>query len=205
MNLQVEPQHYYKNYDSKKRFCSYWHQINEITSHNPLSILEIGIGNGFVSKYLTQNGFNVVTLDLDRELFPDIVSSILNIPFSEKSFEIVACYEVLEHLPYFYFKKALIELYRVSSSFVIISIPDSNTAYRLYIQIPKFGLFKKIVEIPKIKKINHHFDGQHYWEIGKANYSLEIISNTINEVGFKIEKTYRVFEMPYHRFFVLRR
>lgn len=49
---QVEPDHYYDNYDWKGRFCSYWHQINEIIELGPNRVLEIGIGNGFVSKYL---------------------------------------------------------------------------------------------------------------------------------------------------------
>jgi hypothetical protein len=31
MKLQVEPKHYFnESYDAKKRFISYWHQINEI-------------------------------------------------------------------------------------------------------------------------------------------------------------------------------
>ena len=53
MVKQVESNHYYKEaYDTKDRFISYWHQINEIIMLNPDSVLEIGIGNGFLSKYL---------------------------------------------------------------------------------------------------------------------------------------------------------
>lgn len=60
MNLQVEPGHYFnKTYDSKGRFCSYWHQIDEIISLKPKEVLEIEIGNGFVSKYLKGRGVNV--------------------------------------------------------------------------------------------------------------------------------------------------
>lgn len=97
MRFQVEPHYYYKNYDTKERFCSYWHQIEEIVSHNPKDILEIGIGNGFVSRHLRQRGFNVVTLDLDKKLGPDVAASTLSTPFSDKTFEAVTCYEVLEH------------------------------------------------------------------------------------------------------------
>lgn len=49
------------------------------------------------------------------------------------------------------------------------------------------------------------FDGEHYWEIGKAGYPLSKIINDIQIAGFKIEKTHRVFEFPYHRFFILKR
>ena len=100
---------------------------------------------------------------------------------------------------------ALLEIYRVSSSHVILSLPDANPVYRVYIQVPKLGSFKKLIRIPRLKKTVYHFDGQHYWEIGKAGYSLTTIVNLIQKVGFRIEKTYRVFEVPYHRFFILNR
>jgi len=142
MNIQVEPSHYYNNYDSKERFCSYWHQIQEIVSLNPTSILEIGIGNGFVSGYLKRCGYNVITLDIDKRLNPDLVGSVLNIPFSDEAFEVVACYELLEHLPYENFKKAIFEIFRVSDSYALLSLPDVNRACRLCIQIPKIGKFE---------------------------------------------------------------
>jgi len=47
------------------------------------------------------------------------------------------------------------------------------------------------------------FDGEHYWEIGKEGYPLQKVMDEMRRAGFKIEKTYRVFEHPYHRFFVL--
>jgi len=101
MKLQVDPGHYFnKSYDTKERFISYWHQINEIMELNPKKVLEIGVGNGFVSKYLKERGVNVITLDIDERLKPDAVGSVLDIPFSESSFDVVTCYEVLEHLPY---------------------------------------------------------------------------------------------------------
>jgi hypothetical protein len=88
---------------------------------------------------------------------------------------------------------------------VVLSLPDANRVYRIYIQIPKLGLFKKLIQIPRLKKVVHHFDGQHYWEIGKAGYSLKRVINDIINLGFIIERTYRVFEMPYHRLFVLKK
>ena len=46
-------------------------------------------------------------------------------------------------------------------------------------------------------------NGEHYWEIGRAGYPLRKVIGEMRDVGFEIKKTYRVFEMPYHRFFVL--
>lgn len=112
---QVEPEHYFRDeYDSKQRWMSYWIQINELRKLKPRSILEIGIGNGLVSHYLRQRGFDITTMDIDERLKPDIVGSVLSIPFSSDSFEVVACFEVLEHLPYGDFLTALKEINRIS-------------------------------------------------------------------------------------------
>jgi ubiquinone/menaquinone biosynthesis C-methylase UbiE len=201
----VTPNHYCRNYDTKERFCSYWHQIQEVVLLNPRSILDIGIGNGFVSRYLREKGYNVITSDIDKRLAPDTVASVVNVPFSDQAFEVVTCYEVLEHLPFGCFRKALSELFRVSCSHVLLSIPDVTRAYRMSIELPRFGWFKKLVQTPTLNRIVHHFDGEHFWEIGKAGYSLSTIVKAIIESGLKIAKTYRVFEMPYHRLFVLKR
>lgn len=176
MEPQLEPNHYFnKSYDSKECFISYWHQINEIIKLNPKRVLEIGIGNSFISKYLKERRINIITLDIDKRLNPDVVGNVLDIPFTDESFDIVACYELLEHLTYEDFHRALSEISRVSNSYAILSLPDVNKVYRLYIQIPKIG------------------------------YPLDRITNNIKKQGFNIERTYRIFEHPYHRFFILKK
>lgn len=202
MCLQVDSDHYYKNYDTKGRFCSYWYQIHEVVSLNPRSILEIGVGNRFFSDYVKKVGFDVSTLDIDKRLKPDFAGSIWNIPFCNRSFDVVACYEVLEHLPYNQFVTALKELNRVSRKYVVLSIPDAGPTYRIYMHFPKVREFKQVLPLPW-KSREHSFDGQHYWEIGKRSYPLKRISSDIEKAGFTIKKTYRTFENPYHRFFVL--
>jgi len=206
MKPQVESNHYFnESYDSKARFISYWHQIYEIVRLRPKNVLEIGIGNGFVSKYLKERKLNILTLDVDEKLNPDIVASVLDVPFSDNSFEVVACYEILEHLQYENFYKALSEIFRVSKSYVILSLPDASRVYRVYVQIPKIGIFKRLIPIPRLKNPIHKFDGEHYWEIGKDGYPLSKITKDIERVGFDIKKTYRIFENPYHRFFILKK
>ena len=96
-NEQLKPQvkrdYSYKiTYDTKERFCSYWHQIHEVLSlKNPGEVLEVGIGNRFVSRYLRDRGVNVTTLDIDKDLKPDVVGAVLDIPFPKASFQVVMC------------------------------------------------------------------------------------------------------------------
>ncbi|MGD2269337.1 MAG: methyltransferase domain-containing protein [Desulfobacterales bacterium] len=201
----MQSHHYYDlSYDNKERFCSYWHQINEIMSIKAENVLEIGIGNGMVSKYLKERGRKITTLDIHRELKPEVVGSILRIPFTDASFDVVACYEVLEHISYKDFLKALAEIHRVSSLHAILSLPDrTGRAYKFHIQIPKIGDIKKLITIPRLKPLKPEFDGVHYWEIGTHEYSLKKIMTALKKAGFVIKRNYRVFEYPYHRFFLL--
>ena len=191
------------DYDSKERFCSYWHQINEIISLKPKKVIEIGIGTGFVARYLREKKLSITTLDIAHELRPDVAGSVLAIPFEEGSFDVVACCEVLEHLPYSQFSKALKEIHRVSQKHVVLSLPDVTTVYRINMELPRIRPIKKLISHPFHRPAQHAFDGEHYWEIGKIDYPLKRIELDIRQSGLKIIKTYRVFEFYYHRFFVL--
>jgi SAM-dependent methyltransferase len=203
----MKQDHYFKtDYDNKERFFSYWHQIDEVLSHNYREILEIGKGNGFVSNYLIGRGKKIFTFDIDKDLNPDVVGDVSEIPFCRESFDVVACYEVLEHLPYENFHVALKELYRISKSHVILSLPDrGGRAYKFHIQIPKLGEIKRLITIPRLKPIEWKFDGEHHWEIGTRGYPIKKIISQIKKSNFLIRKNYRLFEFPYHRFFLLKK
>ena len=195
---------YFKSsYDTKERFCSYWHQIDEVTTLKPKKVLELGIGNGFVTRYLKEKGISVITLDIERDLKPDVAASVLLLPFRYSSFDLVTCYEVLEHLPYKHFPRALKELGRVSQAHIIISLPDVSTTYRINIELPRFKPFKKLISHPFPRSTPHVYDGEHHWEIGKSEYPLKRITEDIQFSRLNIVKTYRVFEFYYHRFFIL--
>lgn len=204
MNIQVKPSHYFSNdYDYKGRFISYWYQIHEIKTLGPESILEIGIGNSLVANYLKQRGLKIITLDIDKGLSPDTVGSVLSMPFSNNSFELVACFEVLEHLPYKFFPQALNEIHRVSRKNVLLSLPDVTRTYLIHLRLPKIREIKKLISFPRRKPCKHSFEGEHYWEIGKDGYPLQKVLDEILRAGFKLNHNYQVFEEPFHRFFLL--
>ena len=191
-------------YDTKRRFCGYWHQIDEIISIQPKTILEIGVGSGFVASYLKNKGYNIVSLDILHDLNSDTVGSVLNLPFKDEAFNTVSCCEVLEHLPYSKFTKALSEMHRVSKRHVVLSLPDDTSIYKFDIQLSKIMLVKKMFSNSFHEPQKHHFDGHHYWEIGKINFPLNKILSEIKQAKFEIINSYQVFERPFQRFFILR-
>jgi len=177
-----------RRYISKKRWNSFFHQIEEIISSDPDSVLEIGLGTGLLRAVLKDvYKCNYESLDIIERNQPDYIGSVIDLPFLDKSYDVVVCYEVLEHLPYENFEKALSEIFRVAKSNVVISLPNAGSSRR--------------------PNQEHIFNGEHYWEINKIGYEQNIVIDTIQRVGnshgFELVNNYRVVEYLYHHFFVL--
>ena len=191
------------DYEDKNRWMSYWHQIKEISDFRPESILIVGKGSGLVSEYLKLSGLKTVTLDIDESLNPDIVASVLKMPFSDNEFDVVLCAQVLEHLPYEDFPQALSEIKRVAKNGSVISLPHFGPAIRFFLKLPLLPEIKFVIKLPYPKK--HTFKGEHYWEIGKSGYPVRKIKKDIVKSGLVIVKDYIVFENPLHHFFILKK
>lgn len=196
---------YGMKYDSKRRFASYWHQIREILERQPKNVLEIGVGSGFVSRYLHDRGIALTTVDNDINLHPDTVADVQKLPFEKNSYDVAVAYEVLEHIPYEDALEALRELCRVSKRYVILSVPDATRVFCFALSIPGIGIVRKVLSVPIFPRTHRMTKGGHYWEVGKQGLPLSRIMRDLEGSGFHIEKTYRVFENPYHRFFLLRK
>ncbi len=194
---------YRKEYDKKSRFINYWNQINEVYRINPEKILEVGIGGGFVYSYLKSCGFSVVSADIDTNLNPDVVADITNLPFKDKSFDLINCCQVLEHMPYEKAVDALKEIDRVSSKYAIISLPDVKKYLRFMIDSKKFKAINVLIEYPSLYSLKNSNPAEHYWEVSLKDYELKKIINDIEKNNFFIKKTFRMFEDPYYRFFIL--
>jgi SAM-dependent methyltransferase len=199
---QVSANHYGAGYDTPRRFLSYWNQIDHVRRSTPKTVLEVGIGNGFVSRYLREHGHDVHTVDLDPELGPDTVASVTALPFGDRSFDVVTCFETLEHLPWEKFAPALAELRRASARLVLVSLPDVTPYLRLRLEAGfRKNWLNVVFDVPVLPPRRHRFDGQHYWEIGKRGYPLARVRKTIEDAGLEIRHVHRDYDDPFHRFF----
>ncbi|WP_017364171.1 class I SAM-dependent methyltransferase [Methylococcus capsulatus] len=194
----------FHRYMSKERWSSLWHQLDEVQRLDPEKVLEIGPGPGLFKHMATALGIAVETLDFDPELKPDHVASATDMPFEDATYDVVCAFQMLEHLPYEHSLKAFSEMVRVSKRHVVISLPDARGVWRYQIHVPKFGTHPFLVPRPQLRSPEHTFDGQHYWEINKRGYPLSRIVSDLTAHAV-LEKTYRIHEMPYHRFFVFKK
>jgi ubiquinone/menaquinone biosynthesis C-methylase UbiE len=127
MKKQVDKSHYeFYSYMAKTRWASVWHQVDEVLSFKPQSVLEVGPGPGVFKAVLGRFGPDVKTLDLDPDLSPDYMASADSMPFDDKAFDVVCAFQMLEHVPYEKSLEIFREMVRVARKGVVISLPDAE-------------------------------------------------------------------------------
>jgi SAM-dependent methyltransferase len=91
------------------------------------TILDVGCGRG---EFLRQLGpeYWTVGVDLVRPAPGSggrfVQASVDALPFADRAFDLVACFEVLEQLPWGSYERALDELQRVAAQHLVISVPN---------------------------------------------------------------------------------
>lgn len=162
------PEYFSNHYFSMVQLTSHAQQIHDINALNPVSVLEIGIGNGFTSSFLRLAGHDITTADINDDLEPDYVAPLAELPglMKGRQFDLVACCEVLEHMPWDEFENSISTMRQLSP--------------RLYLTLPnyaKFFGFSGFLDIPRIRRlmnvgaylpIPRKISPEHFWEVGTS-------------------------------------
>jgi SAM-dependent methyltransferase len=135
----MEKQYYQEYYELERK--NWWFRVRNqilmerikkiIPRGKPLKILNVGVATGSTSELLCKFG-EVTSIEYDKECaeftqkktgLPIINGSILELPFEDKSFDLVCAFDVIEHVEDDI--KGVSELKRVckSDSWVIVSVP----------------------------------------------------------------------------------
>lgn len=178
-------------------------QIREIYELKPSSILEIGPGNGFVSGFLRRAGIEVVTVDINPELEPDICAPLSELPSRiDRKFDLVVCCEVLEHMPLSELDLN-IDILRATGRRLFMTLPNAfvSIGFGALVRLPRIGRF--LVDAHINLPIKHNLEGSpHFWEVG---YTPDCTRRNIMsrlEKRYKNVRSSRFALNPYHYSFI---
>jgi len=204
---------------NKGKYLSYYLQLKEILELSKTkveSILEVGPGNGIFESLLNNFPYKLTTVDINPDNGPDIVCDILNSPIRDKMFDIVVCFQVLEHLPYKYFSQIIKNFSYIAKNYVFISIPYQSNSFNINIKSRLVNRFlyrfsgecnfflpirlpvKDINEQKMMQRKDKH--NPHYWEAGRKSFPIERIIEDMKSNGLTILKKFHNPDFPYHYF-----
>lgn len=140
------------------------------------TLADIGCGNGILENYLIGNRPELRIIGIDRSeaalkyvKTEKKLGDILDIPLDDKGYDCVSCLEVLEHIPVTVYDKALSELARVSSNYLIISVPYNE------------DLLANSTQCPGCKAIFNY-------DLHFRSYSDEVLKKLFIPYGFELVK-----------------
>lgn len=94
------------------------------------TLLDVGCGNGKFGHYLNEHRPEITVTGVDRSetalsqvQFNKAKAPIDAIPFEDRSFDVVSCLQVIEHLHAPVTERALDELARVARDFLLVEVP----------------------------------------------------------------------------------
>ncbi|MDY0121147.1 MAG: hypothetical protein RBR54_04320 [Sulfurimonas sp.] len=203
-------EYFNESYFDKYQLFSLSEQINLIYRYskkmtNP-KIIEVGKGNGFVSDFFKKAGYNFLTFDINKNLEPDVLGSVLE--FSDliiSQADIVVACEILEHLPFEMFEKSLEQIAKVTNQYLIITLPEFKKFFGLNIQfnLPKIARFS----VPIYMKYtgNKNLGSGHFWEIDYDKHTRRKHIESIIKKYFTIVDSGKFHTNLYHNYYVLKK
>ncbi len=195
-------------------------------------ILEVGPGAKYLWMLLKEIGYtDTITLDAQEYFEPDILGDIRELDENKyvSRFDLIACFQLLEHMPYDDFKRVLRKFHVMTQKYVFISVPfvgrhiyvDFQFLKRLFnfvlykLNKQKYFDVKKgtVFTIPHRNLPNREYREEfkkefpfaiHFWEIGRNRLTKNKFLGDVEKEGFLVKKTFHNKLYPYH-FFVLAR
>jgi hypothetical protein len=192
----------------ERRFTSTRIQIESVTElgDSVSSILEVGPGSGYFTTFTKGLGYSVKTADIKPWSDPDYLGDVRELDIEGK-FDLVAAFEMLQHLPFSELAPTLAKLSALSNKYVFISVPARTHRLGFSIEIPaliaprRLGLgwlrglhsFSLKWEWPRAADPNERewtcrddYWNPHYWEVGRKSYPRSRVLDEIKSAGLRI-------------------
>lgn len=184
---QVDLRQYRESESEKKRTEDLLRLIRPISSSGT-SVLDVGARDGHFSLLLTEFYDEVTALDLEvpciaHKKVTCVQGDITNLTLPSRSFDLVFCTEVLEHIPPHLLAKACTELDRVSKEYVLIGVPykqdtrvGRTTCYSCGRPNPPWGHVNRFTE-SKLQSLFPSFDMAEFSFVGENNAHTNFLSS----------------------------
>jgi len=121
-----------------------WSRITETINMIPeetKSVVDVGCGDGLLTNELLGKFEKVLGIDVSREALKyvkteKLLANMDDLPLPERSFDLVVCSEVIEHLPYPVYEKSLLELQRIAHKYLLLTIPNEEFLRDRFVKCP---------------------------------------------------------------------
>lgn len=198
---------YYLNQLDFLNWFRYYYLVKDVLRLKSVNLMEVGAGGGLVRNCLEPLVSSYTTLDVNKELNPDILSDIRDTNQGiVDQFDCAIAADVLEHIPFSDLKIAVSNMFKYINpgGYALITIPhrQSNFLFMTPAQIPHVvtvptgflslgGFYRRFIK----RKI--WIDPNHCWEIGDGNIKKKDVDNCFLDVGFKIIKFQKLLYVDY--------
>ena len=183
--------------ESKEHWLSYWHQIKLMLESLEAkdSMIELGIGSGFTSNYLRSKNIDVLTVDIDKNKSPDIVSDAISFK-PNKNYDHFCAFEVFEHMKFEEMENVLKNIKSKIDKNIFISVPIYKKT-PINIELKFKSYWKSItVKTPKTSIIDPH----HQWELNYKDITEEKLISVFEHHNFKLKNKSSFFRWRYFHF-----
>ena len=180
----------------KQRFSSLQYQLKSVVELADVQhLLKIGPGRGYFRAMAQLLGYEIKTLDRNADNHPDYDCEITELD-PPMSFDAVLAFEVLEHMPYQDSIKFFSEMVRLTSRYVIVSIPTRQLRLRRIAKLRS----PRLPDLLPVDREDHW--KPHHWEIGRKSYPATRIVSDYCDQGVKLVRQFSNPRHKYHTFFV---
>ena len=183
--------------ESIEHWLSYWHQLKLMLESLEAkdSMIELGIGSGFTSNYLRSKNIDVLTVDIDKNKSPDIVSDAISFK-PNKNYDHFCAFEVFEHMKFEEMENVLKNIKSKIDKNIFISVPIYKKT-PINIELKFKSYWKSItVKTPKTSIIDPH----HQWELNYKDITEEKLISVFEHHNFKLKNKSSFFRWRYFHF-----
>jgi len=190
------------------KFLDKVRMIKALIPEDVKTILDVGCGDGALTNLLSRERYQIVGYDRSEEALKHVEvekkkGGIDYIQFPDKSFDLLICSQVLEHIPDTIYQKSIDELCRVTKKYIVIGVPYKEMLREHYSKCKGcnkifhlWGHLRSYKDINAISKRLKNFDLDAYFFTNTADH-VHSLTTFIKQKIFDLWDSNDIAVCPY--------